>query len=205
MKRIGLVLAVFAVAAGVNAASRTKESELKVPKIGEPAPAFSLMDSNGKKRSLADEKGKFVVLEWTDHDCPYVGKHYDSGNMQRLQQTYTAKGVTWFSVISLAKGLKGKQANKDLARLKAAPTAVLLDKDGKVARLYGVACTPDMYVVDPKGVLIYEGAIDSVRSAQADDVEFATNFVSQALDEALAGKPVTRAATKPYGCPIKYK
>ncbi|MFA5138285.1 MAG: thioredoxin family protein [Elusimicrobiota bacterium] len=209
MKKIGLVLAVFTVALCLTAATHARESDFKVPKIGKPAPRFSAVDSNGKVRKLADEKGRFVVLEWTNHGCPYVAKHYDSGSMQRLQQTYTAKGVTWFSVISSAEGLLGfstpEQANKDLERLKAAPTAVLLDKDGKLGRRYGATTTPEMFVIDPKGVLIYEGAIDDIRSSDAGDVAKAKNHVSQALDEALAGQPVTVAATKPYGCPVKYK
>ncbi|MFA5138286.1 MAG: redoxin domain-containing protein [Elusimicrobiota bacterium] len=209
MRRIGLVLAVFAAALCLAAASRAPGSELKVPEIGKRAPRFSAVDSNGKVRKLADGKGKFVVLEWTDHGCPYVAKHYDSGNMQRLQQAYTAKGVIWFSVISSAEG-EGEfptpeQANKDLERLKAAPTAVLLDKDGKLGRLYGAAVTPTLYVVNPKGVLIYAGAIDDIRSFEVEDVAEAKNYVSQALDEALAGQPVTVSATKPYGCPVHYK
>jgi peroxiredoxin len=199
MKRIGLLLAVLAVALGAAAAGG-----LKVPKVGKPAPRFSLVDSDGKVRSLAGEKGKFVVLEWTDHTCPYVGKHYDSGNMQRLQRTYTAKGVTWFSILSSAEDT-AEQAGKDVERLKASPTAVLLDKDGGLARRYGVANTPTLYVVDPKGVLIYGGAIDDIRSTDIEDVARAKNYVAKALDEAMAGKPVATAVTKPYGCPLGHE
>ena len=176
-------------------------------KVGEPAPAFSLPGDDGKTHALADFKGKTVVLEWTNDGCPFVKKHY-AGNMQALQKDYTAKGVVWLSVISSA---PGKQGHVDAAGAKAlsksrgaAPTAVLLDEKGTVGRLYDAKTTPHMYVIDAKGTLVYAGGIDSVASADAGDIAGATPYVKNALDEVLAGKPVTVATTKPYGCSVKY-
>ena len=176
-------------------------------KVGDPAPAFSLPGDDGKTHALADFKGKTVVLEWTNDGCPFVKKHY-AGNMQSLQKDYTAKGVVWLSVISSA---PGKQGHVDAAGAKAlsksrgaAPTAVLLDEKGTVGRLYDAKTTPHMYVIDGKGTLVYAGGIDSVPSADAGDIPGATPYVKNALDELQAGKPVTVASSKPYGCSIKY-
>ncbi|MBI3505212.1 MAG: thioredoxin family protein [Proteobacteria bacterium] len=181
----------------------------KPPKIGEPAPAFEAVDTKGKKQKLSDYKGRFVVLEWKNHGCPYVKKHYESGNMQALQKRYTARGVVWLSVISSAPGTQGystpAEADKDVASRKASPTAVLLDENGTLGHLYDATNTPDMYVVDPKGKLIYAGAIDDIRSADMEDVAKAKNYVAAALDASMAGKPVETASTKPYGCGVKYK
>jgi peroxiredoxin len=178
-------------------------------KVGAPAPDFSLTDNHGKVRSLSEFKGKFVVLEWKNHGCPYVKKHYGSGNMQHLQKEYTAKGVAWLSIISSAPGKEGfstaAQANKDLQKFKAAPTAVLFDADGKVGKMYGAATTPGMFVVNPEGNIIYEGAIDDKATTDVSDIKTAKNYVAAALDEAMAGKPVTVASTKSYGCSVKYK
>jgi len=149
-----------------------------------------------------------VVLEWTNDGCPYVGKHYGTGNMQMLQKHYTEQGVVWLSVISSAPGhqgyVDGERANQLTGDRQAAPTAVLLDPEGTVGRLYGAKTTPHMYIVDPEGTLIYMGGIDDVPSARWRDVENAENYVRTALDEALAGKPVTTAITRPYGCSVKY-
>lgn len=176
--------------------------------IGSPAPDFSLTDTNGKAYRLSDLKGKYVVLEWYNPDCPFVGKHYKSGNMQKLQKEYTAKGVVWLSIDSSAPGLEGNYPSDELNQISnkfgAARTALLLDPDGKVGRAYAAKTTPDMYIIDPKGVLIYRGAIDSKRSTDLADVKTATNYVHEALEAALEGKPISTAATQPYGCSVKY-
>ncbi|HSB61151.1 MAG TPA: thioredoxin family protein [Vicinamibacteria bacterium] len=176
--------------------------------VGQPAPAFTLTDSNGKARSLADFKGKYVVLEWINHTCPFVGKHYGSGNMQALQKAWTAKGVAWLSVNSSGPGkegyVDGTQAN-ELTRAKgAAPTAVLLDPAGRVGRAYGARTTPHMFVIDPGGTVVYAGGIDDKPSTDQSDLASARNFVSAALEEALAGKAVVTASAPPYGCGVKY-
>ncbi|HEY0916949.1 MAG TPA: thioredoxin family protein [Solimonas sp.] len=192
---------VLAAALGVTAAAQA------APKVGEPAPAFSATDSNGKTVQLSDYRGKFVVLEWSNAECPFVKKHY-AGNMQSLQKEETAKGVTWLTVISSAPGkqghVDGKQANALTKERGAAPTAVLLDPSGKIGHAYDAKTTPHMFVIDPKGTLVYMGGIDSIASADAEDIPKAKPYVKLALAEALAGKPVTEAVTKPYGCGIKY-
>ncbi len=191
---------VLAAALGVTAAQAA-------PKVGEAAPAFSATDSNGKTVQLADYRGKFVVLEWSNPECPFVKKHY-AGNMQALQKEETAKGVAWLTVISSAPGkqghVDGKQANALTKERGAAPTAVLLDPTGKIGHAYDAKTTPHMFVIDPKGTLVYMGGIDSIASADAEDIPKAKPYVKLALAEAMAGKPVTEAVTKPYGCGIKY-
>lgn len=181
---------------------------LAAPKVGEPAPAFTATDSRGESVQLADYRGKFVVLEWTNHECPFVRKHYESGNMQSLQKQATAEGAVWLSVISSAPGkqgqVDGKGADALTASRKAAPSAVLLDPPGAVGRLYEAKTTPHMFIVDPKGTLVYMGGIDSIPSADADDIAKARPYVKVALAEAMAGKPVSEAVTKPYGCAVKY-
>ena len=177
--------------------------------IGKPAPNFTGKGSDGKEYRLAEYKGKFVVLEWYNRDCPFIHKHYDSGNMQRLQEKYGSKGVIWFEVASNAPGKEGHmtpaeaQANREKVGSKA--VATLLDPDSDIARLYSAKMTPHMFVIDPKGGLIYQGAIDDHNSADPDDIPKSKNYVAQALDEAMAGKPVSVASTHPYGCSVKYK
>lgn len=181
---------------------------LDASKVGEPAPDFSVTDSNGKTHRLADYKGKWVVLEWHNQGCPYVKKHYGTGNMQKLQKEWTAKGVVWLTVISSAPGQQGyvtpEQANQYVAEQKAAPTAVLLDPQGTMGKAYGAKTTPQMYVISPDGILLYNGAIDDKPTADPNDVPTAKNFLSQALSEAMAGKAVSMPTTKPYGCSVKY-
>lgn len=175
---------------------------------GSKAPGFTLKDSQGKAHSLSDFEGKFVVLEWFNHQCPFVRKHYDSGNMQALQKKYTGQDVVWLTLISSAQGEQGyltpDDANGRIKEESFAGTAILLDASGKVGRKYGAAATPHMFVIDPEGTLIYQGAIDSVRSADPDDIAGATNYVAAALEAAMAGKPVAVDSTRPYGCGIKY-
>jgi peroxiredoxin len=176
--------------------------------VGKPAPAFTLTGADGASYSLAELKGKFVVLEWLNYECPYVVKHYDSKNMQQLQQTYTSKGVKWFAVNSSAEGKQGHLTPEQalaLAKEKgAAATATLLDHSGEVGRLYGAKTTPHMFVINPEGTLIYAGAIDDNDSTRLSSVEGAKNYVAAALDEAMAGKPVSVASSRPYGCSVKY-
>jgi peroxiredoxin len=177
-------------------------------KVGDPAPSFSLVDTNGKSHTLGDFKGKVVVLEWLNHDCPFVKKHYDSGNMPALQARYTAKGVVWLSINSSAPGKQGNyapdKANELSREKKSGATYVLLDPDGTVGRLYGAKTTPHMYVIDASGVLRYDGAIDSVSSTDQDDIPGATNYVAAAIDAVMAGKAVDPSVTQAYGCGVKY-
>lgn len=177
-------------------------------KINEPAPDFTLTDSRNQTVSLSDYKGKLVVLEWTNHECPFVRKHYESGNMQKLQRDYTGKGVVWLSLISSAPGkqghVTGDQAEELSKNRNAAPTAVLLDPTGKAGQLYGAKTTPHMYIIDKDGVVRYAGGIDSIKSTDQADIPKAKNYVAQSLDELLAGKPVSEPATAPYGCGVKY-
>lgn len=178
-------------------------------KVDSPAPAFTLKDSNGKEHSLEDFKGKYVVLEWVNYDCPFVRKHYRSGNMQKLQTAYTDKDVVWLSICSSAPGKQGHFEGEDLtariAEEKAVPTAYLVDADGSVGKEYDAKTTPHMYVINPEGVLIYAGAIDDKASTDVDDVRGAKNHVAAALDAAMAGKTIAVKSSKPYGCSVKYK
>ena len=176
--------------------------------VGQAAPAFSATDTAGKTISLADYKGKTVVLEWVNPGCPYVQKHYNSANMPATQKSATAKGVVWLAVNSTHTGASDYMAPAALAGWMkdkgGAPTATLMDSDGKIGRAYGARTTPHMYVIDPAGKLVYVGAIDSKPSANPADIKTATNYVNQALGESLAGKPVSEASTRAYGCSVKY-
>lgn len=176
-------------------------------KAGEQAPAFSASDANGQVRSLDEFQGKFVVLEWFNNECPFVRKHYGSGNMQQLQADWTGQGVAWLTIASSAPGKQGYmtpvQAKEIIKDRGSRQTALLLDPDGAVGKLYGAKTTPHMFVIDPQGRVIYAGAIDNVPSPDA-DVESAHNYVEQALEEAMAGKPVSAAQTQSYGCSVKY-
>jgi peroxiredoxin len=176
--------------------------------VGTPAPDFTLSDCGGKNISLSDYKGKVVVLEWVNHGCPFVIKHYGSGNMQKLQKEYTGKDVVWLSIASSAPGKQGnmspEETNKTKEEKGSAASAVLLDADGTVGKLYDAKVTPELYVIDPEGVLIYMGAIDDVKSVDAADIAGAKNYVKQALDEAMAGKAISEPVTTAYGCGIKY-
>ena len=178
-------------------------------KPGELAPDFHGTDSNGKTQSLSQYRGKYVVLEWANQGCPYEQKHYKSGNMEALQKQWTGKGVVWLSIISSAPGQQGYvtplEENDYLSKMHAAPTAALLDRDGKVGRLYNAKTTPDMYVIDPQGKLIYSGAIDNRPTPDVGDIQGADNYVSDALSAAMSGKPVANSYTRAYGCSVKYR
>ncbi len=179
------------------------------PEVGKPAPNFILIDSNGETHRLSDYKGKRVVLEWLNHGCPFVVKHYGSGNMQALQRTYTEQDVIWFSICSSAPGTQGhmspEEANQTIKEKNVAATAVLIDEDGTVGRLYDARRTPEMYVIDEDGILVYRGAIDSNSSADPATIPDATNYVAEALNAIAAGNPVPTPVTRPYGCTVKYK
>jgi len=176
--------------------------------IGQPAPNFTLTDSNGAVHSLADYKGKIVVLEWNNPECPFVKKHYSSGNIPKQQTEATANGVVWLVINSAAVGkqghLDGTAANGFVAQYHGKPTAYLFDTDGKVGHLYGAKTTPHLFVVDEKGVLRYNGGIDSIASTDKDDLAKATQFVPQAIGEIKSGKAVTVSTSEPYGCSVKY-
>ena len=176
--------------------------------VGKQAPPIELRDSNGKTVRLDAFKGKFVVLEWVNFQCPFVGKHYGSGNMQKLQKDYTEKGVVWLTVCSSAQGKQGhvtaKEANALVAEKGAAPSRFLLDPKGIAGKAYGAKTTPHMFVVDPKGTVVYNGAIDDTPSTDKADIATAKNYLVAALDAAMSGKKVETAATQPYGCSVKY-
>lgn len=176
--------------------------------VGSPAPDFTLTDIQGQSHKLSDYRGKIVVLEWVNSGCPFVQKHYESGNLPRLQQTATADGVVWLAVNTGRDGVQGAMNSADasqwLRKQQASPTAYLRDPDGSVGRLYGAKTTPHMYVINADGVLVYNGAIDSIRSADKEDIARATNYVSAALADLKAGRPVATTNTQPYGCGVKY-
>ena len=176
--------------------------------VGSPAPNFTATDSHGQTHSLSEYRGKYVVLEWHNQGCPYTRKHYVSGNMQSLQKEWTAKGVVWFTVISSAPGQQGyvtdAEENAYLEQMHAAPTAVLMDPEGRLGHLFSAKTTPEMYVIDPEGKLIYEGAIDDRPTPDVSDIKGANNYLNDALMEAMAGKPVAHAYTRSYGCSVKY-
>ena len=176
--------------------------------VGQAAPAFSAVDASGKPVSLADFKGKTVVLEWVNPGCPFVQKHYNAANMQGTQKDAAAKGVVWLTINSTSTDagdyLPPAEMAKWMQTQKAANSAMLMDADGKVGRAYGARTTPHMYIVDPAGKLVYAGGIDDKPSTNVADIPRATNYVKAALNESLAGKAVSQANTRPYGCSIKY-
>lgn len=176
--------------------------------VGQAAPEFTLRDTDGKPVRLSDFRGRHVVLEWTNPGCPFVQKHYRSGNLPALQKEAVAKDVVWLTINSTASEhgdyLSPPQLARWMGEQRAAASAALMDEDGRVGHAFGARTTPHMYLIDPQGRLIYAGGIDSIPSARIDDIARATNHVRQALDEALAGKPVSRPTAPPYGCSIKY-
>lgn len=204
----GIAAAVAILATQLNNTPTPVAVDETAAKPGTLAPAFSVTDSNGKVRNLSEFAGKYVVLEWLNHSCPFVKKHYSSGNMQKLQSDLTKDGVVWLSVISSATGKQGystpEQANQNTKEHKAAPSAVLLDADGTMGRAYGAQTTPQMVIIDPQGKLVYNGAIDSKPSTDVNDIEGADNYLLAALEQSRKGEPVALATTKPYGCSVKY-
>ena len=180
-----------------------------VPAVGAPAPDFALKDAAGRPVKLSDFRGKFVVLEWTNPGCPFVRKHYDSGNMAATQQDALRRGAAWLSINSTERASWEYMEPAKLVawqgERKVQPTATLMDEDGVTGRAYGARTTPHMYIVDPQGRLVYAGGIDSIPSSSPADIPKAVNYVRQGLAEAVAGKPISAATTRPYGCSIKYK
>lgn len=178
-------------------------------KIDNAAPDFSLVNTKGQQVNLSDFQGKYVVLEWTNHLCPYVKKHYESDNMQALQRKYTEKDIVWLSIISSAPGKQGyvdpAMADKLTQTRNAAPTHVLFDPEGDAGKLYGAKTTPHMYIISPSGELKYAGGIDSIKSAKQSDIPKAVNYVDASFDALMAGKPIDKKLTPPYGCSVKYK
>lgn len=176
---------------------------------GADAPDFTLSDIDGNQQKLSDFRGRTVVLEWINHGCPFVVKHYDSGNMQALQREATGNGVVWLSICSSAPGKQGHYSLEDWKRInvekQSAATAVLLDPNGEVGRLYGAKTTPHMFVIDASGKLVYQGAIDNKPSTDPEDIPSSLNYVRAALDDLANGRPVATPTTKPYGCSVKYK
>ena len=177
-------------------------------RVGNAAPDFTGTDSNGKTHKLSDYRGKYVVLEWTNNGCPYTQKHYESGNMQALQKEWTDKGVVWLTVLSSAPGEQGYmtalQENAYVGKERAAPTAAILDSTGTIGHAYEAKTTPHMFVIDPSGKLIYAGAIDDHATTDPGDIKSSKNYVSDALNESMAGKTVATSYTRPYGCSVKY-
>ena len=196
------------IVASMAVASAIASPVFAAPVLGQPAPAFQAVDASGKTRSLSEFKGKTVVLEWTNNGCPYVQKHYNSGNMQSLQSQAAKDGVVWLTVISSAPGMQGyltgPQAKQWKAETKAASTDVLLDPKGTVGRAYEAKTTPHMYVVDKTGKLVYMGGIDDKPSSEPSSLKGAKNYVTAALADVKAGRPVAQAVTRPYGCSVKY-
>jgi peroxiredoxin len=176
--------------------------------IGKAAPDFSVVDSTGKKHALRDYAGKIVVLEWLNFECPFVKKHYSAGNMQKLQADAKKEGAVWLSVVSSAPGKQGFYEPKEMEarrkKEKGNQAAILLDSDGKIGKAYGAKNTPHMFVIDAKGMVAYQGAIDSIDTAESEDIAKATNYVSAAIADLKAGRKVAISDTKPYGCGVKY-
>jgi len=199
-KQIIALLAAVCISIGAQAA------ELRT---GAPAPEFTLTDTKGVEHSLSSFRDKYVVLEWINHGCPFVVKHYSSGNMQALQKEFTEKGVVWLSICSSAEGKQGYKTNDEWNKTNeengTATTAVLIDEDGTVGKMYDARTTPHMYIIDPAGNLIYQGAIDDKRSTDVEDIATSENYVRSALTSAMAGEAVAKAQTQPYGCSVKYK
>jgi peroxiredoxin len=205
----------FLVLSGVAGLTALTRSGLLAPlpawaaaKVGTTAPAFTATATTGKSVSLADLRGKLVVLEWTNHECPYVRKHYETGNMQAIQKETTGGGVTWLTIISSAPGEQGhvtaSRADELTATRSASPTAVLLDPTGVVGKMYGATNTPHMYVIDKTGTLVYAGAIDDRPTSRRGDVQGAHNYVRAAVEAVAAGQPVKTPVTRAYGCTVKY-
>jgi peroxiredoxin len=177
-------------------------------KPGDQAPDFKGTDSNGKTETLSQYRGKWVVLEWANRDCPYDQKHYNSGNMEALQKQWTSKGIVWLRIVSSAPGQQGyvtpAEENEYLSTKHASPSSAILDPTGTIGRLYEAKTTPHMFVIDPTGKLVYEGAIDDRPSTDPESLKGAHNYVSEALEQAMSGKPVTTPVTRSYGCAVKY-
>ncbi len=196
--------------AGVEMAAEKKPvMEERTAKVGEMAPNFVLTDTEGKKHALEDFEGRYVILEWINFDCPFVQKHYKSGNMQELQETYKDQKVVWLTICSSAPGkqgyFEGEALKSRMEKEKWNGTAYLIDESGKVGKMYQAKTTPHMYIINPEGMLIYAGAIDDKPSANVDDITESTNYVKQAMSASMAGEEVPVKTTVAYGCSVKYQ
>ncbi len=203
------LISVVSASAATTTTKTTTTTTLTSAEVGKPAPTFMLKDTKGKTHSLADYKGKTVVLEWLNFDCPFVKKHYSSGNMAKLQEAETAKGTVWLSVVSSAKGKQGyfepKEMDARREKENGKQTAILYDTDGKVGKAYGAKTTPHMYVIDKNGMLAYRGGIDDKATTEVEDVATAKNYVTAATEDLRAGRKIATNDTKPYGCGVKYE
>lgn len=198
MKKTALIFTLFMAAAAAFASVET----------GSKAPDFTLTDTKGVSHNLSDFAGKYVILEWTNHQCPFVVKHYKNGDMQALQKEMTEEGAVWLQIVSSAPGKQGHISPSEGETLRTErqmhSTAMLLDENGAVGRAYDARTTPHTYLIDPSGTLIYQGAIDSIKSTRPADVSKATNYLKAAFASVQAGKPIEKATTKAYGCSVKY-
>jgi len=204
---LGLGVIITLVAFGSGIADSEKKTE-QIAEIDKMAPTFTLADVDGKEYSLKEYSGKYVVLEWTNMDCPFVRKHYDSGNMQGLQKEYAKEDVVWLRICSSAPGQQGNletdTIKERMKKEKSMATAYLIDADGTVGRMYGAKTTPHMFIINPKGTLVYAGGIDSIKSTNKADIEKATNYVSACLDAVMKGETIEVKTSVPYGCSVKY-
>ncbi len=212
MKRLRTLLPVTVLAAAILVALGLRPPALESDDdavVGAPAPTFSLPGTDGETYTLSDLQGKFVVLEWLNFGCPYVKRHYRTGNMPALQREYTAQDVVWLSVVSSAPGTQGyyepEAMNERNQAMGGVQTAILLDPEGDVGKMYGAKTTPHMYIINPKGTLVYKGGIDDKPRASDEKTKDATNYVRAALDEAMKGEVITIETSRPYGCSVKYK
>ena len=207
--RYGLIFLALVMASCLHGGLAWGQSQ-RLPEvtIGQPAPNFSIMDENGERRRLSDYRGSIVVLEWLDRDCPFVKKHYESNNMQALQHDARSRGVVWLTVTSTAPShpgyMDGDGAQRFRNRYQAEPTTILLDPDGRMGRQYDVEVAPQVFVIDAAGILVYMGGMDDKATTRIADIDDATDYVGDALDDVISGQPVSRAITRAYGCPIVY-
>ena len=201
--------AVMAAAMALGATLLMGQQAQAAPAVGQKAPDFVAVDTSGQRRQLSDFAGKYVVLEWTNPGCPFVRKHYGSGNLPATQKAAADRGVVWLAVNSTERAASDYLPPAQLAtwmkEQQAAATHVLMDEDGIIGQAYGARTTPHLFIIDPQGTLVYAGGIDSIPSARVDDIKTATNYVNQALGEIFGGRPVSAASTRAYGCTIKYK
>ena len=208
-KLIILFSLIFAATMVINLTTETKKNAPVVDAIvGEQAPDFEVMDANGNMRTLSEFEGQYVILEWLNHGCPYIRKHYDGNNMQQLQEKYTDQGVVWLSVVSSAPGTQGymepEEARQSIEEYGASPTAILLDSEGEMGRAYDARVTPHMFIIDPSGTVRYNGAIDDKPTPRASSLETAHNYIDAAMNSLMNGEEVEVKSNTPYGCGVKY-
>lgn len=209
MKKITLLISFVVIAIlTINLTSDTGGTDSVNAVVGEPAPEFEVMDAHGNMRSLSEFEGQYVILEWLNHGCPFIQKHYNGENMQALQKKYTDQDVVWLSIISSAPGTQGfmeaEEARQSIEDHGASPTAILLDPEGTVGKKYDARVTPHMFIIDPEGILRYNGAIDDKPSARPSSLEGAHNYIDAAMSSLKNGEEVEVKTNTPYGCSVKY-